>query len=744
MISATSQLTNLLYSSSSIKIGSACTLEYNMNTMLDNIVVTYAESLEDYYPTTTDGRINLFKKLFPIDSIAKPNRPIESGIKYYIMLSNDISAYPYEDYRNFPYPKDSKPRMYYPATTNYYKYWVTPENQAVDITIRYIQHTATIASAYSTGPEVVGENTPYPNRVIYTTTSPHGFTANQTVSISGGTALNLSNQTIATIVSPTQFMIENTVAKAESTGGTATLSSPTKPALANKIVVRFEKYHKVPTTCDLVITYADNSVASGTTGISVPADGNLILYWNGTAWSTSMPYSSSQPISWPDPKQIKSIRLHNTGLAGAGRIFGLREISARWVKDISSDIVNFNIQKESTATEDSLLPVGTITSNSLQLNLAKYDQNNIKFIAYNRDEDWNANPNNFIYLYKDVEVNPYLTIYHADGAVTDGSTKYDRTLQGTFYIDTYDVTTYGDTQINGLDGAKYLMQTIPINLYLENSPMTSCIMTMLDTVGFTNYKFNLDSNDTSIPVLAKWWTDNQKTTWDHLQELCRDAQINAFFDENNVLQFYSRQYMYNKTSIDWNFYNSATTVNSVNRLPSIVQFTKKELATANQVKIIWRTPISSLYESGAEGLWSSEPSYMVAGGLVNTLEANTKAESLNFQLNFSDINNQQDILSSFNFNGYFLINSEIFEYDAIEYDYVLEGSTTVLTEWIESKSQWAAIRAGTKVGAEYFKPTGRFRIKKRGVFGTPQMKHLSTVESSNNLWTLVKEDLWNV
>ena len=252
MITASESLTKLLYENSSIRIGAGCTIEYNMNSLLDNISVDYDNAIESGY--LIDGTtINPFKKLFPIDSIAKPFRPIESGVKYYIMWNADLNAHAYSEFNTLPYPKSTQPRLYYPAVTNFYKYWVTPVNSTFNITARYIQSSATVSEAYSTGPTA-----PYPNRVVYTTTTKHGFSEGQSVSISGSSALDLSG-TISAILSPTQFLIENPIAATTSTGGTATLSSPTKAALANKIVIRYEKYHKIPDNCTVKITYSDNT-----------------------------------------------------------------------------------------------------------------------------------------------------------------------------------------------------------------------------------------------------------------------------------------------------------------------------------------------------------------------------------------------------------------------------------------------------------------------------------------------------
>ena len=49
-------------------------------------------------------RINPFKKLFPLDSILKPFRPVLPGVKYYINLTSDHEGsnkfYDYSDFLN--------------------------------------------------------------------------------------------------------------------------------------------------------------------------------------------------------------------------------------------------------------------------------------------------------------------------------------------------------------------------------------------------------------------------------------------------------------------------------------------------------------------------------------------------------------------------------------------------------------------------------------------------------------------
>ena len=748
MITASNDLKNIFYNSQTVNISAGATIEYNMNNLLDNITLSTTLTDSDYISDITPApgqeiRVNPYKKLFPIDSIVKPFRPISSGIKNYILLDSDNqNSNVFYDYRTIPYPSNS-PRVYYAGATNYYKYWVTPQDTGVNVTVKYIQSTATVNEAYATG-----------SKVVYKTTVDHGFTIGQRVTISGsGTAsLNLANQVITDVPDARTFSVTNALAEVSSSGlsKTATLvnssgnATPTKPALSNKIVVAFEKYHALPATCSLLITYSDNTTAS-VTNAAVPNTGRTVVYYNGSTWSTTAPFNSSQPISYAAPKEIKSILL-TTPVSANGPVIAVTEISARWVKDISSDLVSFDIQKESTSDVFDLLPVGNISANNLKMNLLKYNQSNLRVLTYNRDDDWTSNPapNDVIYFAKNAEVRPHFKVYHSSAAVTEGSLKYDIVEQGTFYLESHSISEYGDTEIDALDGSKHLMETLIPDLIYENAPVTSIIMSILDSIGFSNYNINIKLNnsnvsiDTSIPILNYWWSENNKTIWDCLQELCRDVQMNAFFDENNVLQFYTRDYLYGKTEVDWAFtYNQ-----DGNTLPNISSFQKKEIASANQVKIIWRTPMSSLYNQNATDLWSSEPSFLIAGGLREQISASTPAELLKFDLDIEGLDSSSEVAFTFGYSGYFLVNSEVFEYDAIQYQYEPLNSTTTQYAFISSEADWAKYRALSKTGFQYFKPTGRYRIKARALFGTTAAAHSASGGTIDG-WNLITGDEWS-
>ena len=743
MISASSQLKDVFYNNTSIKTGIGCTIEYNMNSLLDNIRVTYDSSLETYYLKLND-KINIYKKLFPVDSIVKPFRSLYGGNKYLIwtktmtetakdsFFSARRVAYPRttaDQNDGYESPKESTfPRLYYPGVNTAYKYWVTPINQDARLTVLYSIQSVTVKEASSSG-----------TLITYKTSDPHGFTSGQSVTITGLSisAFNISG-TINSILSSTSFTIQSsaTGAWAQNQSGTATLSAVTKPAVSNKIITRFEKTHSLPTTCSFTITYSDNTTAS-VSGQTVPASGEIILYWDGTNWSQTNPNSISEP------KLIKSIYI-NAVNPNVGKAIGVIEVSARWIKDISSDLVSFDIQKEASSSSEDLLPVGTITANNMQAELVKYNEAALQYVDYNRTStSWDTTKT---YLVKNAELRPYIRVYHTDGASGTSPNQYDDVKQGVFYIESFDIQEYGEISLNALDSAKYLMETIAPQLLCESYPVTAIVRYLLDSVGYTNYEIRTKTNDTSVPYINYWWTDGTKTVWECLQELCRDIQMNAFIDENNLLQFYSRDYMYSKVNIDWEFYQQPEN----NKLPNIMSFAKRELPGANYVKILWQSQLTSDYLGNSTDLWVDETSYLSAGGLRQSIEDNTSPENTVLAIDIETLDKYSPTAILYNYQGYVLIDSEIIEYDAIQYQYVPHNSVTPQKVWIESAADVNKYRFLSKPGysdqlrpyeTAYFRPTGLYRVKTRGAFGTKPAKHVASALSSLSTWSQ-KEVFW--
>ena len=672
MIAGSANLKTLLYNSTNIKIGSGCYIEYNMNTMLDGVSASNNIADTSYTSQIVDAigqsawpssRPNPYKKLFPVDSIIKPFRPVASGIKYFILekpVANggptEIQKNTFSNYRSVAYP-ENQPRIYYPGESTYYKYWVTPKDTGVNITINY-------------------------------------------------------------------------------------LTNLTQYALTNKIVLKFESTHSLPSTYTIKIVKSNNTEETIANALTTPTNGLVELYYNGTSWSTS------ESVLFATPVTIKSI-IVTTPSAGSNRIIGVTEVSARWIKDISTDVVSFEISKESSSSSEDLLPVGKVTANSINLELNKYNQTRLDYVSYNRASSLDSS---LTYMVKNAKLIPFFKIYHENGSITGGSEKYDQINQGDFYINEFNISSQGEVSLTALDSAKYLMEVICPDILCESYPVTAIIRRLLDSVGYTNYKFNLSAGaDSSVPLINYFWTDGSKTVWEYIQELCRDIQMNAIVDENDVLQFYSRNYMYSRTTKDWNFYQEK----EGNALPNIIDFSKKEMPSANQVKIRWSTPTTSEYLQSSDPLWQSSESFIIAGGLTESLNASGNS---NIAIDLSGPSVYNKLISGFNFEGYFLVDSEIIEYDAMGYQYipsettnttvtdaingtVLNNGTNPVNIWIESASDLSKYTAlskpptGTTLQIN-IKPNGRYRIKTRGALGTTAAAHnYSGAPSSSYSWT---------
>jgi hypothetical protein len=611
---ASTEAKTKLEQSTSINLNIGCAIEYNMNRLVDNITVTGADIVKP------DGS-KPFKKLFPVDSIIKANRPIGAGVKYGI--TGDIGSGTYRDPRASTYPLSY--RTYYPGADTYYKYWLSAIGTGADLTITY-----------------------------------------------------------------------------------------PKTILTNKIVAKLEISHSTPNSWNI---YANgSSIASGTsTQIKSFTSGNydagtITIYYNGTSWAFSEPEVMGSPVS------ITSLRLTTGGVAN--KYVGVIELSPRWVVDISDSVTDMSISKESSTSSEDILPIGKVSANSLSLGLVSYEAAR-KIISFDKTFAFDASK---IYLYKQVEVKPYYKLYSSEQS-------FEKINQGVFYLDSWSSSEFGDISLTALDGAKILQEVIAPSIICEGYSTTAILRRLLDTVGFTNYKFNMSATDTSIFTPKFWWTDDSKPVWNAIQELCRDSQMTAIFDENNVLQFYTRDYMFSSAkTVDWAFRYNADGSN----LPNIISFSKNELASANQVKVLWNSVTTSEYTGNSQPLWKSGNTSMGALSLDQDLPASVGAGGY-INLSPITVNSYESKRVLYEYNGYLVIDSEIIEYDAIQYEYTSGGTKTQV--WITTESDVLKYLGLSNVGSANYQPTGKYRIKTRGAFDTTPANHYAAASTILNSWS---------
>ncbi|MGA1046805.1 MAG: hypothetical protein ACO3UU_02255 [Minisyncoccia bacterium] len=510
------------------------------------------------------------------------------------------------------------------------------------------------------------------------------------------------------------------------------ISANNRAVPANKIVLKFELAHSTPSSWSIFINGTD--VTSGLTKTVNANTGVVEIYYNGTSWSTS-----ESSLNYNAQVTINTLRVTATN-PGGGKYLGIIEVAPHWVKDITDRMVRFDIQKEASSASDDILPVGLATANSLDMELNSYGNANILFKTFSSEETVAIN-NSYIYMVKKAEIKPYYKIYDASGESTDSKGKYYKVPQGSFYLDNWKIGEHGELDIFALDGAKFLQETICPDILCDDYSATAVIRRILDAIGFTTYEFKLKASDNSIPSFRWWWSDGTKTVWAVIQEICKDVQMSAVFDENNILQFYSREYVFDSSkSVNWTFRN----VTSGTDLPNIVSLESQVMPASNNIKVIYNSAYVAAYEQSNKSLVEVDKTVFASAALLEDLPDTVTTGSY-MKLGIISINPDEitttQILQSF--AGYVLINSEIIEYDAIEYEYDPISGGAKVQRNITGPSDYIKYRGEAKVlnNETSFRPTERYRIKTRAAFGTKLQSHTKSLSGVPSGWTVYQNGI---
>ena len=501
-----------------------------------------------------------------------------------------------------------------------------------------------------------------------------------------------------------------------------------KNAVANKIAIKFETSYGIrslvsdngtskvwsdmtyvkPVTWTVKITKGATTTTILTNG-NVDSNGVVNLYWNGTTWSTTE--WSTSPAA---PVDIDSIIVEINSINVANTYLGVIEISARYVKDLTDNLMSFSTQKRASDSSNGLTPVGNVTANSLNANLFFEDRSGISF-----DKTFSFDKTKS-YFYNNVLFKPFYNIKKSDNTI-------EKIKQGYFYADSWNVDEFGQVDLQALDQALLLQKIIAPDILIKDAPSPAIIKRLLDGIGFTNYNFNLspDGEDKSAITPYYWYTDDTKTVWECIQDLCKDTQMVATFDEDNVLQFYTREWIYNKNKTkSFTFrYDPLISSDITQEEANIISMSKEDLPSVQGVKILYRPQMSSSYNASSDLLWQSPVYSLGAGALVKNLESTALAGS-SLWINLITTMDGLD-LRALNKTGFLVLNDEVIEYDAIRYSYI-DTAGTPQSQWIESDVDLQKYQALGQVNS--FKPTGEYRIKARGAFGTTVSAHTIDID----------------
>ena len=194
----------------------------------------------------------------------------------------------------------------------------------------------------------------------------------------------------------------------------------------------------------------------------------------------------------------------------------------------------------------------------------------------------------------------------------------------------------------------------------------------------------------------------------------------ATFDENNILQFYTREYIFKNRTSDFKFRYDNKGLN----LSNIIAMNSSDVPSVKTVKISYTPRLSSSYAGkNADDLYDAPVMILGAAALINSLPASATPEP---DLNGTGaaplgvVTLQPIVIDGYAtklnaYSGYLVINQEIIEYDAIKFHYMPVDESGLKYVWITSDSDISKFEGLSKPNT--FAPDSQYRIKTRNAFG---------------------------
>lgn len=432
-------------------------------------------------------------------------------------------------------------------------------------------------------------------------------------------------------------------------GGGYTLPEPVRPhiiyespVLTNKIYICIEDSWARPQKWDIQIT------TNGTTWTTIASDivtndkGQVILYLQDDAsWSSTL--NRNNAIN------IRGIKLVVNSMNRINSWFNLVELGARLEKDLSDRIIDFSVGNELGDT-DFITPMGTISSNSGSITLSNIDG------IFNYDNV--SSPYHGL-----IDANVKFMIDFGIDVSNWGGSGVEYIRMATMYSDTWGGNEE-QSSISLKDASKFLQEVKPLPELMENVTIGMAIWRMLDSVGFIDYEYTRSAEVASNQI-PFYWTDDEKTVWDNIQDLCRVTQTAVYFDEHGILQIKTRDSAFNKTApVSWTF----DYAQNGSKMPDIVSLDTSSNYEANKVTVKYQKTNLAQDAQGrpiSEIVWQPEETIVLRSSALTT--AITKTD-MRFWIDKKDI-------TDWPYEGMVNVRGELIKYKGKGYRYYPKGGS---------------------------------------------------------------------
>lgn len=542
-----------------------------------------------------------------------------------------------------------------------------------------------------------------------------------------------------------------------------------------------------------------------------------VYVWNGTNWTTNsfVPtygwylsedglaskksiltsitspdfYGSASTIYTPTYREfqfIQGIRIVVDTMTQYRSSFDLIEMSPRLVADLSERAVDFSVTKIASDIGNTGIPVGQLLASTGSLSIFDYDQSLNEYNVLTANAGKITGSLIAKISSKNLQVKFYEQII--DDRQYPTTTDYFVPIK-TMYVDGFPEVSTSDRRatLKLRDLLFYFESIVATPILLRNVSVSYAIAALLDSIGFSNYKFyrNAGEAEDKIPY---FFVAPDTTVAEVLNSIAQSTQTAMFFDEDNNLIVMSRNYimptvaergtdltLYGTKDFAQNGIIKNDSLNTV--LANIVSLDAQDNQVYNGGKITYsnryiQKSYSTIQEAGMLNkgqtykykpvlLW--EVSGTEALRPTNDEVGNQSAYSLSALVLNSElsstlptvsagkiIDNVMDFGQSIywltRYSGYLYANGEIIKYDAVEH--MVTGETAPV--WIKDITEYEKYFSKLPFNGKMF-PTGKVRIYAepdydsvgavkegavakhgRAQFGTKVAKH--TVLDEQNEW----------
>lgn len=514
-------------------------------------------------------------------------------------------------------------------------------------------------------------------------------------------------------------------------GGGYTLPAPVRPYIVyenpvntNKIYICVENSWAGPQKWDIQITTNGTTWTTIASDVALNSSGQAILYLQdaGITWGTTVNRDFSM--------SIKGIKLIVNSMNRINSWFNLIELGARLEKDLSDRVVDYSVKNE-LSDADFITPMGTISSNTGSITLSNYDG---LFFNDNVDSPY----------FGIIDANVKFMIDFGIDISSWGGTGIEYIRLATMYSDNW---SGGDesVQIPLKDASKFLQEVKPLKELMQDVSIGMAIWRMLDSVGFIDYEYTRAA-EVASNIIPFFWTDDEKTVWDQIQDLCRVTQSAAYFDEYGILQIKTRDSAFNKTApVSWTF----DYAQNGSKKPDIVSLSLGDNFEANKVTVKYQKTNLAEDSQGrpiSEIVWQPEDTIVLRSSNLTT--AMTKTDT-HFWIDKKDI-------ETWPYEGFVNIRGELIKYKGKGYRYYPKGGSytgnfqsdtvfKVIYTSDEKKQIDDELSSDTNGWRNYF--TGYMAVEERGYDSTTAQDHnlVQTVWLSNGSYfgSSGTQKLWN-